>query len=82
MIRYSGQLDFSCQRALGQCQRGPDTALEMLCRVSVPPGLGPCASPVPRAGTQPRGFLMPEAGSQNAFQGRLGGSSVCLGLRS
>lgn len=36
MIRYSCQLDFLSQHALGQCQCGPDPALEMVCSVCTP----------------------------------------------
>lgn len=67
MTHYSYQLAFLSQHALGQCHPGGDPALETSAE-------GLCPRPRttsmswPLAGPPPGGLLMPEAGSQNAFQ--------------
>lgn len=67
MTHYSCQLAFLSQHALGQCQRGGDPALETSAEGLCP---RPCTMSIARpfAGPPPGGLLMPEAGSQNAFQ--------------
>ena len=47
MTRYRCELNSLSQHAVGPCLDGPDPALEVVCQVSVSPGLRARTAPVP-----------------------------------